>query len=111
MKTFEFVAFDQSGKKRAGAINAWSLSEAKRKIQQKGFYLASIKIQDGSGVAIKRDGSDERKLSADINRGSHGKCQPVALTHRNCGNQENQSPFSFFKELKRFFFSDGKVGV
>ena len=48
MKTFEFVAFDPSGKKKVGVINAWGLSEAKRKIQQKGFYLASIKIQDGS---------------------------------------------------------------
>ena len=79
MKTFEFVAFDSSGKKRAGIINAWGLSEAKRKIQQKGFYLASIKIRDGlagygvtptklgikgegvqetsgSGVATKREG-------------------------------------------------------
>jgi type II secretory pathway component PulF len=85
MKTFEFIAFDSSGKKKVGTINAWKLSEAKRKIQQKGFYLASIKIQDGSvgsGIAITRE-----------------------------GNQENQNPFSFFKELKRFFFSDGKVGV
>jgi type II secretory pathway component PulF len=89
MKTFEFVAFDPSGKRRVGMINAWRLSEAKRKIQQKGFYLASIKIQDrsvGSGVAIKREGS----LGT---------------------SSQNQNPFSFFKELKRFFFSDGKVAV
>jgi type II secretory pathway component PulF len=48
MKTFEFVAFDSSGKRREGKINAWRLSEAKRKIQKSGLYLASIRIQDGS---------------------------------------------------------------
>ncbi len=74
MKTFQFVAFDPSGKKRVGAISAWRLSEAKRRIQQKGFYLASIKIQNGSV-------------------------------------SQNQNPFSFFKELKRFFFSDEKFGI
>ncbi|MGE5446446.1 MAG: hypothetical protein ACM3SR_17925 [Ignavibacteriales bacterium] len=85
MKTFEFVAFDSSGKKRAGKINAWRLSEAKRKIQQKGFYLASIKIQDGSvGSGIKGEGIQ---------------------------GTSSQNPFSFFRKLKRFFFSDGKVGV
>lgn len=87
MKTFEFIAFDPSGKKRVGAISAWRLSEAKRRIQQKGFYLASIRIQDGSvgsAVAIKREGSQ---------------------------GTSSQSPFSFFKELKRFFFSDEKVDV
>lgn len=46
MKTFEFVAFDSSGKKKAGLINARGLSEAKRKIQQNGLYLASIRIRD-----------------------------------------------------------------
>lgn len=54
MKAFEFVALDSSGKKKVGTIEAWSLSEAKRKIQQRGFYLASIKIQGssvGSGVS------------------------------------------------------------
>ncbi|HWP92994.1 MAG TPA: hypothetical protein VNN20_12445 [Thermodesulfobacteriota bacterium] len=48
MKAFEFVAFDSSGKKKLGAVRASSLSGAKRKIQRKGFYLASIKIQDPS---------------------------------------------------------------
>jgi hypothetical protein len=48
MKTFKFVAFNTSGKKELGTVEAWGLSEAKRKIQQMGFYLASIKIQDSS---------------------------------------------------------------
>ena len=59
MKAFEFVAFNSSGERKIGTVRAWSLSEAKRKIQQRGFYLASIRIQDssvGSGVAIKREG-------------------------------------------------------
>jgi len=47
MKTFEFVAFNSSGKKRAGTVRARGLAEAKRKVQQKGFYLASIEVQDG----------------------------------------------------------------
>jgi N6-L-threonylcarbamoyladenine synthase len=50
----------------------------------------------GSGVAMKRGGSDEQELSADINQESYGKCQPVALTHRNCGFQGTASyDFSF----------------
>jgi type II secretory pathway component PulF len=48
MKIFDFVAFDSSGEKKLGTVRASSLSEAKRKIQRKGFYLASIKIQDPS---------------------------------------------------------------
>ena len=48
MKDFKFIAFDSSGKKKLDTVRAWSLSEAKRKIQQRGFYLASIKIQDSS---------------------------------------------------------------
>jgi len=48
MKAFEFVAFNSSGKKKLGTVRARSLSEAKKKIQQRGFYLASIKIQDSS---------------------------------------------------------------
>ena len=46
MKAFKFVAFNPSGKKKMDTVRARSLSEAKRKIQQKGFYLASIKTQD-----------------------------------------------------------------
>jgi type II secretory pathway component PulF len=48
MKAFEFVAFNSSGKKELGMVKAWSLSGAKRKIQKRGFYLASIRTQDSS---------------------------------------------------------------
>ena len=48
MGTFEFVAFSPSGKKQIGTVKARSLGEAKRKIQKKGFYIASIKAQNGS---------------------------------------------------------------
>lgn len=47
MKGFEFVALDSSGKKKVGTVRARSLAEAKKKIQQRGFYLASIEVQDG----------------------------------------------------------------
>ncbi len=82
MKTFEFVAFDSSGKKKAGLINARGLSEAKRKIQQNGLYLASIRIRDdiaGYGVSLTKSGIKG-------------------------GNTHSQNSFSFLKELKRFFF-------
>ena len=46
MKNFEFVALNSSGRKEIGVVRAWRLEEAKRKVQQKGFYLVSIKIQD-----------------------------------------------------------------
>lgn len=46
MKTFEFVAFNPSGKRELGTVKAWNLQDAKRKIQQMGSYLASIKIRD-----------------------------------------------------------------
>jgi len=46
MKGFDFVAFNSSGKKKVGTVSAGSLGEAKRKVLQKGFYLASIRIQD-----------------------------------------------------------------
>ncbi|MBI2486394.1 MAG: hypothetical protein HYW01_05450 [Deltaproteobacteria bacterium] len=88
MKTFEFLAFNPLGKKELGTVKAWRLSEAKKKIQQMGFYLASIKIQNdsvGSGVAIQRDGSQ-------------GASSYV------------KKSFSFFKELKEFFFSREKSG-
>jgi type II secretory pathway component PulF len=83
MKTFEFVAFNSSGKRKLGTVRAWSLSEAKRKIQQRGFYLASIKVQDssvGSGIAIQREETQGTS--------SHDK-----------------NSFSLLKELKEFFFS------
>ena len=67
MKAFEFVAFNLSGKRKLGTVRARSLSEAKRKIKQRGFYLASI---------------------------SHG-----------------QNYFSFFKELKEFFFSKQTINT
>ncbi|HJZ04532.1 MAG TPA: hypothetical protein VJ327_01560 [Patescibacteria group bacterium] len=41
MKAFGFVAFNLLGKKKLDTVKTWSLSEAKRKIQQRGFYLAS----------------------------------------------------------------------
>ncbi|MGH7801417.1 MAG: hypothetical protein ACREOW_12465 [Thermodesulfobacteriota bacterium] len=46
MKAFDFVAFNSSGEKKLGTIRARSLSKAKRGIQRKGFYLASIEIRD-----------------------------------------------------------------
>jgi hypothetical protein len=48
MSTFEFIAFSSSGKKQTGTVKARSLGEAKRKVQKKGFYIASIKVQNGS---------------------------------------------------------------
>ncbi|GEM_PF-570158 len=53
-----------------------------------------------SGVAIKRDGSDEQELSVDINQESRSKCQSVALTHRNCGSW-GTTPVMYF-----LFFSE-----
>jgi len=46
MKAFYFIAFNSSGEKKLGTVRAHSLSEAKREIQRRGFYLASIEIQD-----------------------------------------------------------------
>jgi hypothetical protein len=48
LKLFDFVAFDSSGKKKLGAVKARSMSEAKKKVQQMGFYLAYIETQDVS---------------------------------------------------------------
>jgi type II secretory pathway component PulF len=48
MKAFDFVAFNSSGEKKLGTVRARSLSEAKRRVQRNGFYLASIEIQDSS---------------------------------------------------------------
>lgn len=48
MKTFEFVALNSSGAKKLGTVRAWSLLEAKKKVQQRGFYVTSIKIQESS---------------------------------------------------------------
>ncbi len=48
MSTFEFVAFSSLGKKQIGTVKARSLGEAKRKIQKKGLYIASISLQSGS---------------------------------------------------------------
>ena len=42
MKDFDFVAFNSFGEKKKVIIRARSLLEAKRKIQRRGFYLASI---------------------------------------------------------------------
>jgi Type II secretory pathway, component PulF len=51
MKTFDFVAFDSSGKKKFGAVKARNLSEGKKKIQQMGFYIASIEDQPASSYS------------------------------------------------------------
>lgn len=48
MKSFEFIAFNSSGKKKLGTVNARSLSEAKRKIQKRGLYLVSLKDREDS---------------------------------------------------------------
>ena len=98
MKIFEFVVFNPSGKKKRGTVRAWSLSEAKRKIQLRGFYIASIKIQDSSvesGVSPTGSGS-QRKGS----RGASG-----TGIKREEPSFHSQNSFSFFEELKRFFFS------
>ena len=55
MKNFEFVALNSSGRKEIGVVRAWRLEEAKRKVQQKGFYLVSINIKDGSASGIGKD--------------------------------------------------------
>ncbi|HWP91294.1 MAG TPA: hypothetical protein VNN20_03720, partial [Thermodesulfobacteriota bacterium] len=49
MKSFEFIAFNSSGKKKLGTVRAPSLPEAKKKILKRGFYLAHIKFHGGSG--------------------------------------------------------------
>jgi hypothetical protein len=122
IKTFEFVVFNPSGKKKLGMVRAWSLSEAKRKIQLKGFYLASIKIQDSSvesgasptGSRIKREGSRGTSGSGVSPTGSGIKREGIQGTSgseveiKREGIQEtsshNQNSFSFFEGLKRFFF-------
>jgi len=50
MKAFEFVAFNSSGERKLGTVRAGSLSEAKRKIKQRGSEVSLI--QSG----IKREG-------------------------------------------------------
>ncbi len=53
MKAFDFVAFNSSGKKKIGTVRARSLSEAKKKIQQGGLYLASISYGQNSSSVFK----------------------------------------------------------
>ncbi|HEX3035952.1 MAG TPA: hypothetical protein VHT73_12655 [Thermodesulfobacteriota bacterium] len=48
MKVFEFVAFNSSGKRELGTVKARSLSAARRRIRERGLYLASIGVQHGS---------------------------------------------------------------
>jgi type II secretory pathway component PulF len=48
LKIFEFEVFSSSGKRELGTVRAWSLSVAKRKVQERGFYLASIRVRDSS---------------------------------------------------------------
>ncbi len=93
MKAFELVAFDSSGKRKFGKVRARSLPEAKRKIQQRGFYLASIKILDSSvGSGVSPTTSSGIKMEGSRGTSSYG-----------------QNSFSFFKELKEFFFSGEKI--
>jgi hypothetical protein len=94
MKAFEFVAFNSSGEKKLGTVSAWSLSEAKRKIKRRGFYLASIEIQ-GSSV-----GSGVFPIQSGINReGIRGT------------SSHGQNYFFLFKELKEFFFPREKICI
>jgi len=55
MKNFKFVALNSSGRKEIGVVRAWRLAEAKRKVQQKGFYLVSIQIKDVSASGIGKN--------------------------------------------------------
>lgn len=99
MKAFEFVAFDSSGKKKVGKEEAWSLLAAKRKIQQRGFYLASIKIQDSSvgfGVFASQIHSGSSGIKSDGSRGTYSR---------------NQNSFSFFRWLIESFFSKERIDV
>lgn len=86
MKTFEFVAFSPSGGKELGTVKAWRLAEAKRKIQEMGLYLASIKIQGGSAGP---EGANNRE----DNRGT---------------SSPSKKPLTFFEGLRKFFFSRKK---
>jgi len=83
MKTFEFEALDSSGKKKLGKVKAWSLAEAKKKIQQMGIYLVSLRTLE-SPEHPRTTGEREVKGGTI----SHGK-----------------KSFSFLKELKQFFFT------
>lgn len=92
MKTFDFVAFNSSGEKKLGTVRARSLSEAKKKIQQRGFYLVSIQDSSArSGISLIQSG-----IKRNEDRGT---------------SSYDQKPFSFFKELKEFFFSKEKINV
>lgn len=87
MKSFEFAALNVTGQKKIGTVRARSLSEAKRKIQEKGFYLTSIRIQDsstGPEAVIKREGI-QRTVS------------------------ESQRHYSLFQGLKELFFAREKI--
>ncbi len=87
MKTFEFKALDSSGKKKLGKVNAWSLAEAKKKIQQMGIYLVSLKTQD----------SQEHHRATVLR---NGKVKTIS---------DEKKSFSFFNELKMFFFPKVKT--
>ena len=94
MKAFEFVAFNSSGERKLGTVRAGSLSEAKRKIKQRGFYLASIEIQGSSvesGVSLIQSGIKREGIQG---TSSHG-----------------QNSFSLFKGLKEFFFAKENINV
>jgi hypothetical protein len=83
VKTFEFVAFSPSGKKELGTVKAWRLADAKKKIQEMGLYLASIKAQ-GDSVG------PERSKNRDDNSGT---------------SSHSKKPLVFFEGLRKFFFS------
>jgi type II secretory pathway component PulF len=63
METFEFVAYNLLGKRKQGTVKAWSLSEAKTRIQKRGFYLASINTVESFANQSRSYFSLIRKLS------------------------------------------------
>ena len=111
MKAFEFVAFDSSGKKSVGKVEAWSLPEAKRKIQQRELYLASIKIQDSSRGSA---GSPTTSSGVKPVLSPSTSLRINSVEGRDSGRQTSsycQNYFSFFKGLKELFLSRKKISV
>lgn len=92
MKTFEYEALDSSGRKKLGKVKAWSLAEAKKKIQQMGFYLVSVKTHDNSvGFGVSPTGSGINRVGSRVTS-SYGK-----------------NPLSFYKKLKELFLPKVKM--
>ncbi|MGQ0794170.1 MAG: hypothetical protein ACT4NX_08845 [Deltaproteobacteria bacterium] len=51
MKTYEFEALNASGRKKNATVKAWTEVDAKRKIQQMGLYLSSIRVQESDSAS------------------------------------------------------------